>query len=67
VAAGNGPADASTISPARAANAIAVGASDITDSYAYFSNYGTPVAVFAPGTSVLLLYLLSERFTCFRP
>jgi Subtilase family len=65
VAAGNGPADASTISPARAPNAIAVAASDITDSYALFSNYGSPVAVFAPGIFSLLSHSWFQRSSDF--
>lgn len=53
VAAGNDNADASQSSPARAANAITVGASNITDGRALFSNFGSPVAVFAPGQNVI--------------
>ncbi|XP_033633313.1 aqualysin-1-like [Asterias rubens] len=49
VAAGNNGDDACTKSPARAPEAITVGASEIDDSRAYFSNYGGCVDIFAPG------------------
>ncbi len=52
VAAGNDAADACTKSPARAPSAITVGASDITDARASFSNFGTCVDLFAPGANV---------------
>ncbi|KAM6489019.1 Peptidase S8/S53 domain containing protein [Amanita muscaria] len=53
VAAGNNGVDASNTSPARAPSALTVGASDITDTFAYFSNYGAPVKVIAPGVNVI--------------
>ncbi|MEN9660378.1 MAG: hypothetical protein RLZZ443_307 [Actinomycetota bacterium] len=53
VAAGNSNTDACTSSPASAASAITVGASDNTDARAYFSNYGTCVDIFAPGLSIV--------------
>lgn len=40
IAAGNSNADACNTSPARAAGAITVGATDSSDARAYFSNYG---------------------------
>ncbi|WP_285741302.1 S8 family peptidase [Lentzea sp. NBRC 105346] len=57
VAAGNGNAegvaqDACTVSPARVAEAITVGAVDKTDTKASFSNYGTCVDIFAPGVGI---------------
>lgn len=52
VAAGNSNVDASAFSPARARTALAVGASDINDARASFSNFGLPVKVFAPGVTV---------------
>jgi subtilisin family serine protease len=52
IAAGNSNADACNYSPARAPSAITVGATDITDTRAYYSNYGTCVDVFGPGTNI---------------
>jgi len=52
VAAGNDYASACNYSPASAELAISTGASDNTDSMAYFSNYGSCVDVFAPGVSI---------------
>jgi aqualysin 1 len=57
VAAGNGnrggkAQDACGYSPASTAAAITVGATDITDTKASFSNYGTCVDFFAPGVNI---------------
>jgi serine protease len=57
VAAGNGdslgnPQDACTTSPARAAAAITVSATDSTDTKASWANFGTCVDIFAPGVSI---------------
>lgn len=52
VAAGNSNVDACTSSPARAPAAITVGATTNTDARASYSNWGTCVDVFAPGTSI---------------
>jgi len=59
VAAGNDNADACNYSPASANDAITVGATDIGDKgmdqvdiRSYFSNYGTCVDIFAPGTGI---------------
>ncbi|KAH6910920.1 serine protease [Coprinopsis sp. MPI-PUGE-AT-0042] len=51
-AAGNENDDAANWSPARTPGAITVGATDITDTRAWFSNYGSIVDVFAPGVDV---------------
>ncbi|KAH6910894.1 serine protease [Coprinopsis sp. MPI-PUGE-AT-0042] len=51
-AAGNENDDAANWSPARTPGAITVGATDIGDSRAWFSNYGSIVDVFAPGVDV---------------
>lgn len=51
-AAGNDGADACNVTPARVAS-IAVGASDRSDSRAFFSNYGRCVDVFAPGVDIV--------------
>ncbi|MFZ8967058.1 MAG: S8 family serine peptidase [Ilumatobacteraceae bacterium] len=53
VAAGNSNTDACTTSPARAASAITVAATTTTDSRASYSNYGSCVDVFAPGSNVI--------------
>ncbi|KAF9787161.1 serine protease [Thelephora terrestris] len=52
VAAGNSAVDAKDTSPANTPEAITVGATDITDSMAWYSNYGSVVDVFAPGSNV---------------
>ncbi|HMC72045.1 MAG TPA: S8 family serine peptidase, partial [Mycobacteriales bacterium] len=57
VAAGNGdaagnPLDACTTSPARAAAAITVSATDSTDHKASWANFGTCVDIFAPGVNI---------------
>ena len=52
VAAGNSNTDACTMSPASAATAISVGASDDQDARAPFSDYGPCVTVFAPGVDI---------------
>jgi subtilisin family serine protease len=57
VAAGNENADALTKSPARVKQAITVGASDINDARASFSNFGNAVDVFAPGVNVTSAWL----------
>jgi N-acetylneuraminic acid mutarotase len=51
-AAGNSSTDACNLSPASAASAITVAASDSTDSFATFSNWGSCVDLEAPGDSV---------------
>jgi subtilisin family serine protease len=63
VAAGNSTADACTQSPARAAAAITVGATDKTDTFASFSNYGTCVDVDAPGVNITSDYYTSTTAT----
>ncbi|MFJ8160892.1 S8 family peptidase [Streptomyces sp. NPDC096136] len=52
VAAGNESTDASTKSPARVAEAITVGATTSTDAKASYSNYGSILDLFAPGSSI---------------
>ncbi|KAF3011196.1 subtilisin-like serine protease [Curvularia kusanoi] len=53
VAAGNDGADASNYSPASEATAFTVGATNSSDGFAYFSNYGGNVDILAPGVAVL--------------
>lgn len=51
-AAGNESTDACTRSPASAPTAITVGATTIADARASFSNFGTCVDIFAPGSGI---------------
>ncbi|WEW60154.1 Secreted subtilisin-like serine protease sub4 [Emydomyces testavorans] len=53
VAAGNDNQDASRYSPASAPNVCTVGASDIRDNKASFSNYGSVLDIFAPGAEII--------------
>lgn len=52
VAAGNSNADACLYSPSSEPTAITVGATTSSDARASYSNYGTCVDVFAPGSSI---------------
>ncbi|MDO0912036.1 S8 family peptidase [Streptomyces sp. DT2A-34] len=52
VAAGNESTNASTRSPARVTEAITVGATTSTDAKASYSNYGSVLDLFAPGSSI---------------
>lgn len=56
VAAGNSNANACNYSPARVANAITVGATDSRDNRASYSNFGTCLDIFAPGTNITSLW-----------
>ena len=53
VSAGNADLDSDSQSPARAHAAIVVGATDINDAKADFSNWGPGVDIFAPGVNVI--------------
>ena len=53
VAAGNSNIDACTTSPARESSAITVAATTSTDYRASYSNFGTCVDLFAPGSSIM--------------
>ena len=53
VAAGNDGANADEYSPAHVAEAITVGAIDVYDRFAGFSNYGSLIDILAPGVDVL--------------
>jgi subtilisin family serine protease len=63
VAAGNSNADACNSSPARAANAITVGATERTDIRASYSNFGTCLDIFAPGSSITSAWINSTTAT----
>ncbi|KAH8734643.1 peptidase S8/S53 domain-containing protein [Ilyonectria robusta] len=63
VAAGNEAQSAANVSPASAASAITVGAIDSSWAIAYYSNYGTSLDIFGPGSSVLSAYYSSNSAT----
>lgn len=68
IAAGNGnalglPVNSCNQSPARVAEGITVGASDINDAKASFSNYGTCVDLHAPGVSIMSSWATSDTAT----
>ncbi|MFC8068462.1 S8 family peptidase [Streptomyces sp. NPDC057293] len=52
VAAGNSNANASSYSPARVTQALTVGATTSTDARASYSNYGSVLDLFAPGSAI---------------
>ncbi len=60
VGAGNDAVDACGYSPARAPEAITVGATTSSDATAYFTNQGSCVKVFAPGVNILSTSYLSD-------
>ncbi|KAG5964517.1 Cuticle-degrading protease [Claviceps arundinis] len=57
VAAGNNNLDAGNTSPASEVTACTVGATDINDNRSTFSNYGSVVDIFAPGTNILSTWI----------
>lgn len=63
IAAGNSTADACNYSPASTPNAITVGATDSTDTRAYYSNYGTCLDIFAPGSSITSAWIGGDTAT----
>jgi subtilisin family serine protease len=63
VAAGNSNADACSYSPARTPNALTVGATDSSDARASYSNYGSCLDLFAPGSSITSAYKDSDTST----
>jgi subtilisin family serine protease len=63
IAAGNDNANACNGSPARVTTAITVGATANTDARSSFSNFGTCVNVFAPGTSITSTWIGSNTAT----
>lgn len=60
VAAGNSNSDACRFSPASSAAAITVGATQSDDSRASYSNYGSCLDTFAPGTSITSAWISSD-------
>ncbi|MBB1242488.1 S8 family peptidase [Streptomyces durbertensis] len=60
VAAGNDNRDASGYSPARVGEALTVGSTTNTDARSSFSNYGSIVDIFAPGSSIASAWHTSD-------
>jgi subtilisin family serine protease len=63
IAAGNSNQNAANFSPARVAEAITVGSTTQTDARSSFSNFGSGVDIFAPGSSILSSYFSSDTAT----
>jgi serine protease len=63
VAAGNDNANACNSSPARVPAALTVGSSTTTDARSSFSNTGTCVDLFAPGSSITSAWFTSDTAT----
>ena len=63
LAAGNSNANACNSSPARVAEAITVGSTTKTDARSYFSNKGTCLDIFAPGSSIKSAWSTSNTAT----
>jgi hypothetical protein len=63
IAAGNSNTDACTTSPARVANAITVGSTTSSDARSSFSNFGTCLDIFAPGSSITSSWNTSDTAT----
>ena len=60
IAAGNDAVDASNTSPASAASAVTVGAIDSTWAIAYYSNFGTILDIFGPGSDIKSAWYTSD-------
>jgi aqualysin 1 len=63
IAAGNSNANAGNSSPARVGEAITVGSSTSTDARSSFSNFGSVVDIFAPGSSITSAWYNSDTAT----
>ena len=63
IAAGNSNADACSASPARVTEAITVGATTSTDARASYSNFGTCLDLFAPGSSITSAWYTTSTAT----
>ncbi|RIV40855.1 S8 family peptidase [Micromonospora radicis] len=63
VAAGNSNANACNYSPARTSTAITVGSTTSTDARSSFSNFGSCVHIFAPGSSISSAWHTSNTAT----
>lgn len=63
VAAGNENQNACNVSPARVPNAVTVGSTTSSDARSSFSNFGSCVDVFAPGSSITSAWYTSNTAT----
>ncbi len=63
VAAGNSNANACNSSPARAVNAITTGSTTTSDARSSFSNFGSCLDIFAPGSGILSAWATSNTAT----
>jgi subtilisin family serine protease len=63
VAAGNSNVDACGTSPARAANVVTVASSTSTDAKSSFSNWGSCVELYAPGSSITSAWYTGDTAT----
>jgi serine protease len=63
IAAGNSNADACGSSPARVSQALTVGSSTSGDVRSSFSNFGTCVDIFAPGSSITSAWITNDAAT----
>jgi len=60
IAAGNNGGSACNFSPARAALSLTVGATDISDNRASYSNFGSCMEIFAPGSNIYSAWSTSD-------
>jgi len=63
IAAGNSNTNAASSSPARVSEAITVGATTMSDARSSFSNFGSVVDIFAPGSAILSAWNTSDTAT----
>ena len=63
VSAGNSNANACNYSPARVGNALTVGSTTTSDARSSFSNFGTCVDIFAPGSGITSAWTTSDTST----
>lgn len=63
VAAGNSSADACSYSPARVPGAITIGATDVRDARASYSNFGSCVDMWAPGSQITSAWISGSSAT----
>jgi subtilisin family serine protease len=63
IAAGNSNTNAANSSPARVAEAITVGSSTQSDARSSFSNFGSVVDIFAPGSGITSAWITNDNAT----